>query len=151
MKKKIIVGGVTLLALFFLPIGISHAHGPYARRHHFQMERIAHGFRSGEVTEREFRYLSNEQRQIQRRRRRFLADGWLSRGERRRLYRMQNRADRDIYQARHNQRKRGCSCSSGHVVRPYARRRFTCSDHDRFRVAQGDSAWGWSGFFYDRW
>ena len=147
MKNKIIVGGITLLTLFFLPVGISHAHGPYARRHHFQMERIANGVRSGEVTGRECRYLGNEQRRIQRKKRSFLADGWLSRGERRRLNRLQNRADRDIYRAKHNRRNRDCS---GHVVRPHARRRFMCSENHHFRRTWDDQAWGFSGFFYDR-
>ncbi|HDJ28583.1 MAG TPA: hypothetical protein ENF28_04990, partial [Proteobacteria bacterium] len=87
----------------------------------------------------------------QRQRRHSLADGWLSRGERRRLHRMQNRADCDIYRAKHNLRGRSCSNCSKHVARRYGRRGCSCSDHRRYWVADDRQSWGFSGFFYDRW
>jgi len=150
MQNKIVIGVITLLALVFLQVGISQAHGPYVRRHHYQIERIAQGVRCGEVTGSEYRYLGNEQRLIHRQRRHFLADGRLSRGERRRLHRMQNRADGDIYRARHNRRGCGCANDSRHFVRRYGRRDRSCSDHRRYRVMDDRQSWGFSGFFYDR-
>ena len=151
MRNKIVIGGITLLVLVFLQVGISQAHGPYAKRHHYQMERIDKGVRCGEVTRREYRYLGNEQRRIQRQRRHSLADGWLSRGERRRLHRMQNRAGCDIYRAKHNRRNRDCSNCSKHVARRYGRRSRSCFENRRYRVADDRPNWGFSGFFYDRW
>ena len=151
MRNKIIVGGIMVLVLVFLQVGISQARGPYAKRHHSQMERIAKGVRCGEVTRREYRYLGNEQRRIQRHRRHFLADGWLSRGERRRLHRMQNRADCDIYRAKHNRRNCGCSNCSKHVARRYGRRSRSCFENRRYRAADDRTNWGFSGYFYDRW
>ena len=151
MRNKIIVGGIMVLVLVFLQVGISQARGPYAKRHHYQKERIAKGVRCGEVTRREYRYLGNEQRRIQKQRRHSLADGWLSRGEGRRLYRMQERASRDIYRAKHNRRNCGCSNCSKHVARRYGRRSRSCSENRRYRVADDRPNWGFSGFFYDRW
>jgi len=155
MQNKIVIGGITLLVLVFLQVEISQARGPYAKRQHHQMERIVKGVRCGEVTRREYRHLENEQRWVQRYRRHSLADGWLYRGERRRLCRMQERSSRDIYRARHNRKGCGCSNCTGHIVRcynrGYDRRRFSCSDSRRYRIALDDPAWGFSGFFYDRW
>ncbi len=152
MRNKVIVGGIMVLVLVFLQVGISQARGPYAKRHHSQMERIAKGVRCGEVTRREFRYLGNEQRRIQRQRRHSLADGWLSRGERRRLHRMQNRADCDIYRAKHNRwGHKYPNCSKHADRRRYEGRRRTCSNSRRYRVVDDRPNWGFSGFFYDRW
>lgn len=151
MRNKIVIGVSLILVLMFLQVGISQARGPYAKRHHHQMERIAKGTRCGEVTRREYRHLENEQRWMRRFRRHSLADGWFSKGERRRLRRMQNRADRDIYRARHNRRGCGCSNNSRHFVRRYGRRDRSCSDHRRYRVTDDRQSWGFSGFFYDRW
>lgn len=151
MRKKIVVVGAVVLVLVFLQVGISRARGMYGRRQHNQVERIAQGVRCGEVSRREYQYLDNERRRIQRSRRHFLADGWISRGERRHLNSMQERASHDIYRARHCRRGCGCSSCSGHVVRRYDRRRFSCSDRRRYRIALDDPAWGFSGFFYDRW
>ncbi len=151
MRSKIIVGGIMVLVLMFLQVGISQARGPYAKRHHYQKERIAKGVLSGEVTGREYRYLVNEQRRIQRQRRHFLADGCLSRGETQRLHLLQERASRDIYRAKHNRRNCGCSNCSKHVARRYGRRSRFCSENRRYRVADDRPNWGVSGFFYDRW
>jgi len=150
MRNKIVVVIALVVVIVFLQVGISQARGPYAKQQHQQIQRIVKGVRCGEVSGRESRYLGNEQRRIHRQRRHFLADGWLSRGERRRLYRMQNRADGDIYRARHNRRGCGCANDSRHFVRRYGRRDRSCSDHRRYRVTDDRQSWGFSGFFYDR-
>ncbi len=151
MRNKIVIGGITLLVLVFLQVGISQAHGPYAKRQHQQMKRIVKGVRSGEVTRRESRYLGKEQHRIQKQRRHFLADGWLSRGERQRLYRLQGKASSDIYRARHNRWGHEYpNCSKHAARRPYEGRRQACSDSHRFRARLDDPGWGFSGFFYGR-
>lgn len=151
MRNKIVIGGTLVLVLVFLQVGISRAHGPYARRQHQQVERIDQGVRCGEVTRREYRHLENEQRWIRKFRRHSLADGWLSRGERQYLHRMQERASGDIYRAKHNRKDCGYSSCSARVARRYDRRRFSCSDSHRYRIARDHPAWGFSGFFFDRW
>ena len=151
MKNKVIIAGTVVLVLVVLHVGVSRAHGPYGKRCHYQRERIVEGVCCGDLTRREYRYLENEQRWIQRFRRHSLADGWLSRGERRRLHRLQDRASGDIYRARHNRWKHGHRHCSHHAARRCDRRRCSCSDDCRSRLALGDQAWGFSGFFYDRW
>ncbi len=151
MRNKIVVGGITLLVLVFLQAGISQARGPYANRQHQQIQRIVKGVRSGEVTRREYRYLGNEQHRIQKQRRHFLADGWLSRGERQRLCRLQGKASGNIYRARHNRWSREYpNCSKYAARRSCEGRKRACSDSHRFRARLDELGWGFSGFFYDR-
>jgi len=71
-----------------------------------QHRSIMRGVRSGELTSREARRLLGEQRMIQRRERAYLADGRLSRGERRDLYRDLRSANRRIYNQSHDAQKR---------------------------------------------
>ncbi len=151
MKNRMIFVGTLVLVLVLLQVGVSRAYGPYAKRCHYQRERIVEGVRCGELTRREYRYLENEQRWIQRFRRHSLADGWLSRGERRHLQHLQDRASGDIYRARHNRWNCDYPHCSPHAARRGDRRRCSCSDGCRPRLALGDPTWGFSGFFYDRW
>lgn len=71
-----------------------------------QRRSIRQGMRSGELTSREARRLIGEQRMIQRRERAYLADGRLSRGERRDLYRDLRSANRHIYNQSHDAQTR---------------------------------------------
>lgn len=71
-----------------------------------QRRSIMRGMRSGELTRREARRLWGEQRMIQRRERAYLADGYLSRGERRDLYRDLRSANRHIYNQTHDAQTR---------------------------------------------
>ncbi len=71
-----------------------------------QRRSIARGVRSGELTSREARRLRGEQRAIRRQERAYLADGHLSRGERRHLYRDLRSANRRIYNQTHDAQKR---------------------------------------------
>ena len=78
-----------------------------------QLVRIRSGLRGGSLTKRESRALYREQRKINRLRKKFMRDGYLSRFERRRLSRLLKRADRNIlkmtrnahYHHRHRLRK----------------------------------------------
>ncbi|GEM_PF-958038 len=72
------------------------------RNQHRQAGRIHHGVRSGQITRPEAHRLKTQQRRIDRTYRRFSANGNLDRYERSRLGRMQHRASRHIYRAKHN-------------------------------------------------
>jgi len=71
-----------------------------------QHRQIVRGVRSGELTRHEARRLQGEQRMIRRQERAYLADGRLSRGERRDLYQAQRSAQRHIYNQTHDAQKR---------------------------------------------
>ena len=96
-----------VLAIASLP-GLASASitAPPAHRQVKQNKRIFHGAKSGQLTRREARRLHREQRHIQRTKRRMKRDGVITPRERRRLNRKQNRANRHIYRAKHNRRRR---------------------------------------------
>ena len=82
--------------------GIAQA-GSINRREHRQIERIARGIRSGELTRRETARLLAEQAYIRAEEYLFRHSGnGLSAGERLRLHRDLNRASRDIYRQTHD-------------------------------------------------
>jgi hypothetical protein len=71
-----------------------------------QSQRIESGIRSGEITGSEFRHLHKDQRRIGRAYNRGRSDGHLSRQERHRIDKMQDRASRHIYRSKHNHANR---------------------------------------------
>ena len=77
------------------------------RREAAQRARIVDGRRSGELTRREMARLNAGQRQVHRMERRAGADGVVTRGERRRIERVQDRESRAIHRLKHNGRQRG--------------------------------------------
>jgi len=99
------------IGLVLIVVSISWAQGPISHRQKKQSQRITHGIRSGEVTDREFVRLNREQRRIGKYKRWARGDGCISHRERRRLHRMQDRASAHIYRARHN-------CASYYTCRP---------------------------------
>jgi uncharacterized membrane protein len=76
------------------------------RRQHHQQKRIVHGVRSGELTRREASRLRREHREIRQDVREIKSDGDVTRRERIKIHREQNRASRHIYRAKHNKRDR---------------------------------------------
>ena len=74
------------------------------RRQDRQVKRIRRGLHTGDLTRGEVRRLKSQQRRVDRMRDRFGADGYYSKGERRRLAKAQKRAGKRIYNARHNDR-----------------------------------------------
>jgi hypothetical protein len=76
------------------------------RREALQRARIAEGRRCGELTRREMVRLNAGQRRVHRLERRAGADGIVTRIERRRIERTQNRESRAIYRLKHNSRQR---------------------------------------------
>jgi hypothetical protein len=69
-----------------------------------QQQRIQQGLRSGQLTPKEANRLEAEQRWIKATEARMKADGNLTRAERAKLTRMQNRASRNICRKKHNHR-----------------------------------------------
>jgi len=99
------------IGLVLILVSISWARDPISHRQMKQSQRITHGIRSREVTDREFVRLNREQRRIGKYKRRARGDGCISHRERRRLHRMQDRSSAHIYRARHN-------CASHYACRP---------------------------------
>ena len=77
------------------------------RREARQHERIADGRRSGQLTRPEVARLRAGQRRVHRIERRAVADGIVTRGEGRRIERVQDHESRAIYRLKHNARRRG--------------------------------------------
>lgn len=99
MKKAILV--FTLGCIVF----VSKAQEQTPRvdgRQQIQEERIQQGRASGELTHRETALLRKEQRHIHRAERRAKADGDVTRAERRKLDRKQDRSSRHILRANNN-------------------------------------------------
>jgi hypothetical protein len=69
-----------------------------------QQQRIRQGVQSGQLTPREANRLEAQQGRIQAREDRMKADGNLTRAERAKLTRMENRASNNIYRKKHNDR-----------------------------------------------
>ncbi len=75
------------------------------RRQQLQQRRIGQGIATGELTPREMIRLERQQAGVERAQRRIEADGRVTPGERARLHVRQDKASRDIYRAKHNDRK----------------------------------------------
>ena len=101
MKTRILTSMAGGLAVFLLAGNLSWA-GTINQREWRQQERIWSGYRSGDLTPREFRRLENEQALIQRSEARARRDCDITARERMRIQREQNRASRDIYRQRHD-------------------------------------------------
>ena len=80
--------------------------GKLEQRQVWQQKRIWQGIKSGQLTRYETRHLWHEQQKIQRLKKSFWRDGRLSRRERIRLVFWLDKADRHIYQLKHNSRRR---------------------------------------------
>lgn len=72
-----------------------------------QQDRIANGVKSGELTPKETMNVEKQQQHIQNQEKRDMAknNGHLTKGEQAKLNREQNRASRNIYAKKHNNRK----------------------------------------------
>jgi len=104
MKQYLLMAAAAGIALTVLASAAWAGHGSPGidRRQAIQHERIAQGSASGELTMHEQRSLNREQAKISRTEQRMGADGCLNMRERARLHRMQDRAGRHIYRAKHN-------------------------------------------------
>ena len=106
MKTKIIIVIFLTSMLALIWSSAAWAADRFNTRDNRQTRRIHQGIRSGKITFPEARRLKREQLHIDRAYCRALADGHLNRHERQRLNKMQDRASRHIYRAKHNHTRR---------------------------------------------
>ena len=76
------------------------------KRQNNQQRRIGQGVRSGELTAGETVRLEKTQKEIQQDKKAAKSDGVVTAGERKEIHKEQNRASRQIYRAKHNNRDR---------------------------------------------
>ena len=110
MKRIATAVSVTISACFAATLfaGIVYA-GPtdaprIQQREQNQENRIQQGIKSGQLTPREAGRLEAQQARIAQDEARMKADGALTRAERKKLHREQDRASRNIYRKKHNAR-----------------------------------------------
>ena len=101
MKTRILTSMAGGLAVFLLAGNLASA-GTINQREWREQERIWRGYRSGDLTPREFQRLEREQALIRRSEARASRDGDFTARERMRIEREQNRASRDIFRQRHD-------------------------------------------------
>jgi len=103
MKKKLI--GSTLILAF---IGIASAASAQTatprvtKRQENQQERIGQGVKSGELTAKETEHLEAREAKIQHDKKEAKADGTVTRSERAKLHREENRTSRAIHRQKHD-------------------------------------------------
>lgn len=105
MKKFGLAVAMMMVMASFLFVNTAFA-GRVKHRQIRQQKRIHQGVVSGELTRHETRRLEREQIHLQHAKRKAWSDGQLTRRERVRLEIGQDRASRDIYRAKHNDRTR---------------------------------------------
>jgi len=111
-------------------------------RDHRQTRRIHQGVLSGEITRPEVRRLKKEQRRIDSAYHRAFADGHLNWRERQRLDKMQDRAGRHIYRAKHNHVRHRHAVGYNHNVSCYYPAIKTdYADGYEFSVGVSDTDW----------
>ena len=96
---------VMAVALTGVPVCAQTNDPGIQKRMENQEGRIDQGVKSGALTHRETGRLEAEQARIKQNEERMKADGKLTAGERERLTRQQNKASKDIYRLKHNNRK----------------------------------------------
>jgi hypothetical protein len=108
MKRIVLAtvfAGVMAISLTGAPVSAQTNDPGIQKRMENQESRIDQGVKSGALTPREAGRLETEQARIQQKEERMKADGKLTAGEREKLTRQQNKASRDIYRLKHNNRK----------------------------------------------
>jgi hypothetical protein len=100
---KVLFGVV--LTLFSVTAMADHGASRVDRREHHQNSRIRQGTKSGELTKHEQRRAARDQKKIHRAEKRAEADGEVTTKEKRHLENMQDRASKDIYRMKHNDKK----------------------------------------------
>ncbi len=99
--KTLLITSLVVFTLLFT-LSLSWARGGSAERQRRQIQRISGGAKIGEVTRKEFKRLGREQRRIGEGIRNARADGQVNARERRHIRKLQDRASKHIYLAKHN-------------------------------------------------
>ena len=100
MKKTVTIS--TLLAFVLLIAAQPALAGRIGKRQVTQDKRIFQGVKSGELTRKEARCLVRQQNRVQQSKRQAWSDETLTRKERSRLERQQDKASANIYRLKHN-------------------------------------------------
>ena len=107
MNRTFVFLATMAFAILLAGAAWARPHDPVVKeRERNQHARIHQGVKSGELTHAEAKHLRHEQKAIHREEKDFKADGKLTKGERRKLHHDQDKASRDIYREKHNDRKR---------------------------------------------
>lgn len=106
MKQFIIAASLLSAMLFTTQTADAQSQHNNNQRQRNQRERIHHGYRSGQLTPREYNNLRRQQTDLHRLKRMARADGRITRGERRMLAHAQKRTSQNIYRQKHDGQKR---------------------------------------------
>jgi hypothetical protein len=107
MKKSTLLAGIGLALSIAMAGSVSAGTPGIDQRQHQQLDRIANGVRSGELTRPETRRLAAGQRHVHRVERRAESDGVVNARERARLRHEANQQSRRIYRQKHDAQDRG--------------------------------------------
>lgn len=107
MKIITTVLAVTVL-LLTAQTSEAHPHGRLDKKQYNQHQRIRNGVQNGSLTHREARALRAQQRQVTAMKRVAKADGVVTRSERAIINNAQRKANRNIYNKKHDARQRYC-------------------------------------------
>ena len=103
MKKNFIAAGLLLAFVSVASAGFAQTKTPVVKeRQENQQQRIAEGVKDGELTAKETKHLEGREVKIQHDKKEAKADGVVTRKERVKLHREQNRASRAIYHQKHD-------------------------------------------------
>ena len=103
MKKNFIAAGLLLAFVSVASAGFAQTKTPVVKeRQENQQQRIAEGVKDGELTANETKHLEGREVKIQHDKKEAKADGVVTRKERVKLHREQNRASRAIYRQKHD-------------------------------------------------
>ncbi len=105
MKISRILTSSIVLSLVLSPmIGVTWA-GEVLNREENQQDRIAQGIKSGQLTPKEAAHLEKGEQKIENDRKKALADGKMTRREKAKLNKEENKESKKIYKKKHNLRK----------------------------------------------
>ena len=107
MKKNFLTAGLFVAFVSITSAGFAQTKTPVVReRQENQQKRIAGGVKSGELTAKETARLEAREVKIQQDKREAKSDGIVTRKEKVKLHREQNRASRAIYRQKHDAQAR---------------------------------------------
>ncbi|MEO5592670.1 MAG: hypothetical protein ABIR15_13915 [Chitinophagaceae bacterium] len=107
MKKNFIAAGLVLAFVSVASAGFAQTKTPVVKeRQENQQKRIANGVKDGELTAKETKHLEGREVKIQHDKKEAKADGVVTRKERVKLHREQNRTSRAIYRQKHDAQTR---------------------------------------------
>jgi len=103
MKKNLISAGLLVACIVIASVGNAQTKTPVVKeRQENQQKRIGQGVKDGELTAKETKHLEGREVKIEKDKKAAKADGKVTKQERAKLHREQNRASRAIYRQKHD-------------------------------------------------